>query len=444
VSRRSVYVPRLVGVRETAHTGGDAEDVVGHRVHEELTIFADGVLQTLEVQGHVIETREVACSGRLMGLGIEGEGIVVNVLVGDTGVVLVRLHETEIRRLALSKTVVAVELKLGGRKRVVVGGGEGKVNHIRGVERGPRIRTVVTRHVTELQNVHCGALTHGPHELLHGMIEVETHLIGLGGLGTSVLELLDEVLMRHLGETLTLLSVKVHVVHEKLHVIEICGCSTALHQLGTVTELDVELHLVVLKRDQRKGKTRVAAEEKLERNVKRGGLQRGTGTHVTTANHLLETVALLLGEGELGPDVEPLAVVLVDALATDLEFHVLDQCVTNRVHVFIFYRGCSGVLFGESHFEPHVGDEVTVAADGASHTVAGLGGTVERLFDGLHREVGVAAVHHLEKGNLGVSCEVNVLSADGNELHKSSTHGLSLYVIYNRKKLSYMTHIFYQ
>tara|TARA_Y100000385_G_scaffold242196_1_gene259026 strand:+ start:1384 stop:1785 length:402 start_codon:yes stop_codon:yes gene_type:complete len=113
----------LVGVREAAHPGGDAEDVVGHGVHEQIALV--GLLgETLEVQGHVVETGEVAGTGRLVGLGVQSEGVAVDVLVGHAGVVLEGLHQAEVRRVALGETVVAVELQLGRCETVGTIGGE--------------------------------------------------------------------------------------------------------------------------------------------------------------------------------------------------------------------------------------------------------------------------------------------------------------------------------
>jgi hypothetical protein len=411
----------LVGVREAAHSGGDAKDVVGHGVHEQLALV--GFLgETLEVQGHVVEAGEVAGTGRLVGLGVQSERVAVDVLVGHASVVLVGLHQTEVRRLALGETVVAVELQLGGRERLVRGRGEWEVHHVPcnvTVIVSDNVATNVSRHVAELEHLGVRGAAHGPHELLHGVVEVQAHLVGLGGLHAGVLELLDEVLVGHLGETLTLLGVEVHVVHVQLHTVEILhflvGCSTIRIQLFAVAELDVELHLVVLKGDQGERQTRVTAEEELQGDEKLVRLQRGSGAvRVAATDHLLETVTLLLGEGELGPDLEPLTVMLVDALTADLELHVLNQGVAHRVHVLMIVIS---VLLRKGHLEPHVGHEIAVAADGAGHAGTGLGGAVEGLLDGLHGEVGVAAVHHLEERDLGLTGQVNVLSADGDELH---------------------------
>ena len=70
------FKKKLVGVRETAHAAHDAEDVVGHGVHKHLT----GALDTLEVKSDVVQAREVAGAGRLVGLGVQGEGVAIHVL----------------------------------------------------------------------------------------------------------------------------------------------------------------------------------------------------------------------------------------------------------------------------------------------------------------------------------------------------------------------------
>ena len=108
---------------------------------------------------------------------------------------------------------------------------------------------------------------------------------------------------------------------------------------------------------------------------------------------------------------------LVDALTANLEFDVLNQSVTDRVDQV-------GRVAVEFALEPHVGDEITVAADGASYTIAEGGVAVEGLFDGLHGKVGVAAVDHLEERNFGFARKEHVLGTVGDELHKSSSHFL--------------------
>jgi len=75
----------------------------------------------------------------------------------------------------------------------------------------------------------------------------------------------------------------------------------------------------------------------------------------------------------------------------------------------------------QRRLEVHAVDQVTVALDRARDLVAETRIAVERVLDRLHREVRVAAVDHLEEGDLRVASEVNILSAIRNELHQTTT-----------------------
>ena len=111
-------------------------------------------------------------------------------------------------------------------------------------------------------------------------------------------------------------------------------------------ELEVDLDLVVLESDQREREARVAAEPELERDVERvlrGAvryLRKGVGlaararivarlTALYEQVHELRNVAYHLRIAgllasllrELVPDLEPVAVVLVDLLAANLELN---------------------------------------------------------------------------------------------------------------------------
>ena len=68
---------------------------------------------------------------------------------------------------------------------------------------------------------------------------------------------------------------------------------------------------------------------------------------------------------------------------------------------------------GERGLEVDAVDQVTVALDRARHTLAEARRAVERVLDGLHGEVGVAAVDDLKEGDLGIASEVNVLGTIG-------------------------------
>ena len=176
--------------------------------------------------------------------------------------------------------------------------------------------------------------------------------------------------MGDLGELAALIRVEVDVVHVEGSGREVGSVDTVADgvevacdlrgdveaEVAEVVELEVDADLVVLERNERECKTRVAAEPELERDVEgvlRGAVEdlRGAvglaasavivarltaldeevGELGDVANHL-GVAALLAGLlCELIPDVEPLAIVLVDALAADLELDALDEVVANPV-----------------------------------------------------------------------------------------------------------------
>ena len=176
--------------------------------------------------------------------------------------------------------------------------------------------------------------------------------------------------MGDLGELASLVRVEVDVVHVERGRLEIGrgdavtdgvvvgsdlrGCVPA--EVAKVVELQVDTNLVVLKCDEGKCKTRVAAEPELERDVE--GVCRCTveelcrlvgltaGTVIIACLTTLDEKVRELGDitnhlgitglfasllRELIPDVEPVAIVLINALATDFNLNRLDKIVTNPV-----------------------------------------------------------------------------------------------------------------
>jgi len=203
------------------------------------------------------------------------------------------------------------------------------------------------------------------------VVEVQLELVARGrdGLTARELENLNEVLVADLGELAALVRVQVDVVHVEGRRDE-AGIANAgrdgargrrrravgPHEVLQVVELQVDADLVVLERDERQREARVAAEPELQRDVQRvlrravehlvgGGrlaARAGAVARLATldeevrelrdvANHL--GVAGLLASllRELIPDVQPLAVVLVDALAADLQLNPVDEVVANPV-----------------------------------------------------------------------------------------------------------------
>ena len=213
-----------------------------------------------------------------------------------------------------------------------------------------------------------------PDKLLARVVEVELDLVRrrTDRLIASELELLDEVLVRVLGHAAALVGVKEDVVdverggNERLVVsLGNLGGTTGAFRVEVVdspealvnrAEVEVNLDLVVLEGDERKRKARVAAVPELERHVESGlreGVARGAdllgGIRVARAvnvgearvgevgklggiaNHLVVTTLLLLGEGELVPDVHPVAVLAVNALATNLNLNGLDKLLSREI-----------------------------------------------------------------------------------------------------------------
>jgi len=103
------------------------------------------------------------------------------------------------------------------------------------------------------------------------------------------------------------------------------------------------------------------------------------------------------GLGQLVPDVEEFAVVLVNALAAYLTFDGGDELVAEGI-------GVSGVAFqgGEVYLDVDPVDKIAVTRNGARNFLAEIGAAVELLINGLHTEIGVPSIDHFPESNLGV------------------------------------------
>jgi len=315
--------------------------------------------------------------------------------------------------------------------------------------------------------VHVGIRLDNPHKLLTGVVEVQLDLVGrrTDGLVTSELHLLDEVLVGVLGHLAALIGIKEDVVHvqrggnKRLLVGSrdrdgrSGGAVKGRHGPEALTngaEVNVDLHLVVLQSNEGKGKTRVAAVPELKRHVK-GGLRKGiagsahlgrgrggsagarhggevgvsdVGKLGGVTDHLVVTSLLLLGEGQLVPDVHPVTVLTVNALTSDLNLHLGDELLTNEVQPAGIDVAGGNVLVDlrKSHLKVGAVGKVTITGDGAGYATSEVSLTREGLLDGLHREVGVASVRHLPESDLRGSGKEHVLGAIGDKLHKSSSH----------------------
>jgi len=208
--------------------------------------------------------------------------------------------------------------------------------------------------------------------------------------------------------------------------------------------------------DKRERKTRVAAKPEQQGDVESGlgegvaggahlgrttggGARAGDGGELgirdvgqlgRVADHL-EVASLLLGRhGELVPDVHPVTVLAINALATNLNLDLGDQLLTDKVQptgIDTVVAGTAGghhllVDLGESHLQVGAVAKVTITRDGAGDTATEVSLALERLLDGFHRKVGVASVRHLPESNFRSSSEEHVLGTIGNKLKKTTSH----------------------
>ena len=208
-------------------------------------------------------------------------------------------------------------------------------------------------------------------------------------------------------------------------------------------KIDVDADLVVLESNEGESKTGVAAEPELKRNVE-GGLREGVTRSANLAGsvRLARTidgrerrvsqvgelggvadhrpVPLLLGsiDGELVPDVHPVAVVAIDALAANLYLNLGDELLTREVEppsIDALVGGAGKLLanLGECYLKNSGVSKISVTGDGAGDTAPEVSLAIEGLLNGLHGKVGVTPVGHLPVGNLGITSKINILCAVG-------------------------------
>jgi len=414
----------------------DAEDVVVGREHAK-SGFLDAGLR-LDSDLSIVNTTEITAPSWLMFFWFQGETVSVHAWRWGAGVVHEWLHLVEVLTGLLLEAILAVEDQLEGIQSSVVIFGEvgtlegdewdtsegagdeavrlgGDAEDVRGDSRvGVR---GAERVVTVVQ---------APNKFLDWVVVGETLLdfrTGADGVGTGVLDLLDEVFVTLLRKSATFLGVEIHVVGPDLE----SGTVGNTGGLEVRRQIEIQSDFVVLEGDQRQRQSGVAVEEKDE-------WQEDLTADVRGGGHL--TVVRLLGlvQVKLGVQTPPLLVVLVDALATDGQFNILDG--TFRDPRILTRRSLSTGL----HFDVHVGDQITVTGNGDGDAAIGTWGTVDGLFDVFHREVGVTLVHRLEESDFWVTREIDILGTIGDELHEATSHCESFCTIYQEnnfaKKLS--------
>ena len=306
--------------------------------------------------------------------------------------------------------------------------------------------------------VYVGVRLDNPDKLLDGVVEVKLDLVGRRAdrLITSELKLLNEVLMGVLCHTPALIGVKEHVVHEERSGNErlvvgvgaldraACGGGEGVdgpEALVNGAKINVDADLMVLESNEGESKPGVLAEPELEGNVE-GGLREGVTRSANLAGGvgLARTIhrrergvskvgelggvadhgpgPLLLGsvDGELVPDVHPVAVVAINALTTNLYLNLGDELLTREikppsVNTLVGRAGKLLANLGKSYLKNGGVSKISVTGDGAGYTATEISLAIEGLLNGLHGEVGVAPVGHLPVGNLRITSKVNILCA---------------------------------
>jgi len=404
-------------------------------------------------------------------LRLESKGVHVDTNGRAVGVVLVGLDQVEVVTVTNRESIVSVELEESRDNRVATRHAlntrdgvtrlqHGAVPPVRVVEGllplpGPN-DSVVARHE--------GVTLDHPHKLLARVVEVQLELVGgrCDGLTARELEDIDQVLMGHLGELASLIRVQVDVVDVQGRSGQASLGDTVANGVGVraralvpaevvqCVELQVEADLVVLEGDQGQRETRVAAEPELERHVQ-GVHGRARANHLrrvglTTiarvvavdtasidrigelghvANHLGITCLLTRLLGELVPDVEPVTIVLVDTLTTNLELDIRNKVLANPVEptelTATAVGRCIDLNLRESGLKIDTVNQVTVTLNSASDLLAKVRGTIERVLNGLHGKVGVTTVDHLKKSDLRITCKVNILGSVSYKLHQTTS-----------------------
>ena len=214
-----VNLSYLIAVSDATHARHDAKNVVVDSIDVEVihgkVIRLDVVIH-VDVEDSSVNAGHVKSAGRLVLLGLEREGINIDTGIGrNIFVVLEGLNGIEIKAIALSETVVAIENKFG------ISNGVEAISSSRWGEFGSKSSgSDISR-----DEVGIGSVIHpilviatsfgdNPDKFFTGMVEVEFRLdvSVANGFLTGKLELLDEVLVRELSETSALIGIKEDVI----------------------------------------------------------------------------------------------------------------------------------------------------------------------------------------------------------------------------------------
>jgi len=385
-------------------------------------------------------------------LWLQGKRVNVDTNSWDVSVVLVWLNPVEVVTITNLEAIVTVQLQQTSDGWVLTSHTLNTGDGVTRLQNGAVPPVRVVEWLLSLPWVDDVVITadervtlDNPNQLLDWVVEVQLQLVGRGGdrLTTSELQDVNQVLVGNLSELAALISIQVDVINVQRGSSQTALTNTVadsmwIRGVGVVpaqvvqgVELQVDTDLVVLQSNQWQRQTWVAAEPELQWNVQsvhwgtagnnlRGQWLTTVAVVVTSRTTLVQQVSQLwdvtnhLGVtgllawllSQLVPDVQPVTVVLVNTLTTNLNLNVVDDVVANPVQpTELSTRTIRRLQLNlwQSSLQVHAVDQITITLNGTSDLLAEVRSTVEWVLNGLHGEVGVSSINDLEKGNLWVT-----------------------------------------
>ena len=169
-----------------------------------------------------------------MLFGFQSEGVHVDTSDRNISVMLEGLYQIEVSGNPSAETVMSIQLQLSVNQRISTS----ETSSIS--EIGPLVGSL--RNITSCN----------PHQFLNWVIEVQSNLVAGTGqsFDTSELQLFDQIFVRYLCESSSLISIQIYVVYKQTCRSECrSSCGRGLCSRETFrnrSEFNVDLYLVVL------------------------------------------------------------------------------------------------------------------------------------------------------------------------------------------------------
>ena len=269
-------------------------------------------------------------------------------------------------------------------------------------------------------------------KLLDGVVKIHLNggrvLVRGDGVRGCVLDLLDNVFMGRGDETAAFLRIQVDELAPQKHARNLrrtihLGGARRLpcwaggrkgvrrrdpEQLLEGPEGNVDADGGVLEGDEGQVEAGVLTEIELEGDEEAEAAGGGAGNEIhgligfDPPNHFIQGLALGCGRRELRPYLHPFSCLTVNLLLSHLEGDLLDEGMTDRVGVG---EGVARTVSEERerHVQGHTTQEIATTGNETGDALAEIGGTVKVHGHGLGGEMGMTAVDHFKKTDLGVA-----------------------------------------